>query len=413
MHTTGDACKGATCEPGVSACNDANACTLDLCTAATATDCSHKPVAKGATCNDGQACTKGDACDGAGTCAGNGALDCNDANACTADACAEPAGCTHTAVPPVVACGDGLVCVDTTCKVPGKCGNGQLDALAEQCDDGNTKDGDGCSAQCAFEPAASCAALKTKFPKATNGLRTIDPDGVGPLPALELYCDMDGGWTLLANLFDSVGDDVPNLPADVTAGWQQAGDGQWQAVAKVDRNAGGTGSAAVGLAFAAGLAQGGATKLRMCFVDKNGADASCRTSPVTLKLVGKAKGNAALDAHAATSLVWSYGHLAGLPAQANGFAAAGLVDEVGCIAPAVGSAYEFGLPCAGTETAGLCETQGSGDQPAGVWCAKCGGMCLRPDAKDDGELWAGAYDQLPAKANPLSTTWGFRLYVSP
>ena len=70
-------------------------------------------------------------------------------------------------------CGDGVVDGDEQCddgntvsgdgcsatctsELNSKCGNGQLDA-GEHCDDGNTAGGDGCAADCSVEPGYDCA----------------------------------------------------------------------------------------------------------------------------------------------------------------------------------------------------------------------------------------------------------------
>jgi len=48
---------------------------------------------------------------------------------------------------------------------------------------------------------ASCKAIKTAIPTASDGVYTIDPDGAGSNPAFSVYCDMSsdgGGWTLVA-----------------------------------------------------------------------------------------------------------------------------------------------------------------------------------------------------------------------
>ena len=53
---------------------------------------------------------------------------------------------------------------------------------------------------------ASCKAALLAVPQATSGSYLIDPDGVGPLEPLNLYCDMaysGGGWTLIfSNIAD-------------------------------------------------------------------------------------------------------------------------------------------------------------------------------------------------------------------
>ncbi|HAN30383.1 MAG TPA: hypothetical protein DCQ06_02185, partial [Myxococcales bacterium] len=58
---------------------------------------------------------------------------------------------------------------------------------------------------------ASCKALLKAFPGTPDGVYPIDPDGKGPIAAVNLFCDMNnGGWTLVGNYYDSAGDDMPN-----------------------------------------------------------------------------------------------------------------------------------------------------------------------------------------------------------
>ena len=106
------------------------------------------------------------------------------------------------------------------------CGNGVAEA-DELCDDGNLRDGDGCSETCSVEVAGralwqvasgrtadeavtSCHALRTASAGGAppeTGVYFVDPDGPGDQRAHQVYCDHDtagGGWSLIAVEADQV-----------------------------------------------------------------------------------------------------------------------------------------------------------------------------------------------------------------
>lgn len=91
-------------------------------------------------------------------------VDCSDGIACTVDSCSGLLGCDNT--PDDLLCDDqdpttsdmcdvSAGCVNTTIQV---CGNGTLET-PEQCDDGNTVSGDGCSDVCTIEPICGDGTL--------------------------------------------------------------------------------------------------------------------------------------------------------------------------------------------------------------------------------------------------------------
>ena len=106
---------GTTCRAAAHTCDVEETCT------GTSTDCpSDALAADGTDCGDGLACNGAEAC-ASGSCAAGTPVDCDDSDPCTADACAEPATCTHIAVTGCCLvdgdCDDGDACTSDTCNV--------------------------------------------------------------------------------------------------------------------------------------------------------------------------------------------------------------------------------------------------------------------------------------------------------
>ncbi len=110
-------------------CDDANACTVDACTANNG--CSHAEVADDGGCDlDGSACTI-DICK-SGTCLASGPVVCNDKNSCTADACDPTSGkCAHIAAADDTSCNDGDLCTSAD-----MCKSGSCKGIAKVCANG-------------------------------------------------------------------------------------------------------------------------------------------------------------------------------------------------------------------------------------------------------------------------------------
>ncbi len=144
------------------------ACTNNVCVNAN-NGCSSPAKLDGAACDDGKVCTQPDLC-ASGVCTSK-AISCDDGNACTLDICDAGTGkCTATPAPNGVSCTGGGVCASGACVIA-VCGNGKTEG-SEECDDANSNNGDGCSAQC------------TKEPTCTDGIKNGSETDVdcGPLP---------------------------------------------------------------------------------------------------------------------------------------------------------------------------------------------------------------------------------------
>jgi hypothetical protein len=117
-------------------CDDANACTTDLCDVPSGT-CSNVPLADGSACSDGDACTT-DVCTG-GACRSE-RVTCDDGDPCTNDVCNQPSGtCSHTVAADGSPCGPGTACMAAVC-TGGTCGptprpDGTMCAAGTVCSD--------------------------------------------------------------------------------------------------------------------------------------------------------------------------------------------------------------------------------------------------------------------------------------
>lgn len=160
---------------------------------------------------------------------------CDDGKECTEDTCVSPGGCSNNAIP-----FNGNSCThdgETNCQV-GRCSTGDC-YLVDLVDGADCNDGDVCNGMetcqdgaCNDPPdlvcgncevcnqingcipdivrpecvppdctitRASCLEHLNAFCD-TDGIYKIDPDGVGPQPEIDVFCDMTndgGGWTLV------------------------------------------------------------------------------------------------------------------------------------------------------------------------------------------------------------------------
>ncbi|MFT7578686.1 MAG: putative repeat protein (TIGR01451 family) [Myxococcota bacterium] len=131
-------------------CDDLNACTADLCEAATG--CINPPVADATECTDGDLCTQADTCV-AGVCTGMAPVECTALDVChTPGTCNPETGlCDDPNADDGSRCDDGDVCTTVDGCVSGSC----VGAVPSDCDDGDVCTTDLCdSVEGCFTEAA-------------------------------------------------------------------------------------------------------------------------------------------------------------------------------------------------------------------------------------------------------------------
>ncbi|MGB5213658.1 MAG: DUF4215 domain-containing protein, partial [Anderseniella sp.] len=87
---------------------------------------------------------------------------------------------------------------------PELCANGVLDA-GEACDDGNTTNGDGCSATCEIEPPPVCGDGKINPGEVCDDGNTLDGDGCSAFCAFESGTDLTQTGTIIARIMSPGG----------------------------------------------------------------------------------------------------------------------------------------------------------------------------------------------------------------
>lgn len=197
--TEPDSCKDGACAAGSAKnCADANPCTSDQCDSSSGV-CVNAAVT--ATCDDASKCTTADSCTG-GKCVGKPIAPCDDANACTDDVCDSGTGCVS--ISNTAACANAAQCVLGTCQ------NGACQPGATQgCDDNNVCTKDTCDGTkgcvyVAVSDGTACGGggnLCMEAPKCGKGLCAVPvkvscDDGN---PCTDDVCDPAVGCKWIAN----------------------------------------------------------------------------------------------------------------------------------------------------------------------------------------------------------------------
>ena len=98
---------------------------------------------------------------------------------------------------------DDRVCGDGAATVPPVCGDGKINQADEQCDDGNTESGDGCTANCRQieanfacpTPGQNCVSTaKCGDAKISPGIETCDDGNTNPKDGCDATCKLEPGW---------------------------------------------------------------------------------------------------------------------------------------------------------------------------------------------------------------------------
>jgi fibro-slime domain-containing protein len=148
---------------GVEQCDDGNASSGDGCSS----------TCRNEVCGDGiTQSTRGEQCDDGGKCLAGANINL----ACTSDAQCPGSTCTPR--------NDGGC--SATCQLTTVCGNGQLEG-AEQCDDSNTANGDGCSAVCQTEVCGDGVLQIARGEQCDDG-NTTSGDGCSKTCFSEYVC---------------------------------------------------------------------------------------------------------------------------------------------------------------------------------------------------------------------------------
>lgn len=177
-----------TCNMGYSGdgvtCSDVDECLLGTDNCHTDADCTNTPGSFTCGCDPGY---EGDG------------VTCTDIDECATgtDNCAEPATCTNTPGSFTCTChngyyGDGVTCTSV-------CGDGFV-VTEEACDDGNMKDGDGCSASCAIEDGWTCGGSPSSCQNGSCGdgiiaaVEGCDDGNAASGDGCSAVCAVEGGW---------------------------------------------------------------------------------------------------------------------------------------------------------------------------------------------------------------------------
>jgi fibro-slime domain-containing protein len=167
---------------GTELCDDGNKTAGDGCSASCAVESGWACPVPGTSCN-AAACGDGRIA---------GAEECDDGNANNDDGCSSTCKLqtTTTVVAPTTTTAGSTKIINWKCTTPGApctkttCGNGGAPEGSEQCDDGNTKPLDGCSADCQWEP--SCPDGRCNSRCGDGLLFDFDADGNG---TIDEQCD--------------------------------------------------------------------------------------------------------------------------------------------------------------------------------------------------------------------------------
>jgi len=152
--------------------------------------CQARCVAVGA-CEDGNACTI-DMCGSDGSCDNSQAVDCSDGDVCTIDACDPQSGCVNPPVPDAnqVACSDGNACSENDVCVAGACSGSAISGCCTI--DADCPASDACATRYCEDTSGTCKAVDLSGQCAAGACEVAFCDPVDGCEIAPITCPDDG-----------------------------------------------------------------------------------------------------------------------------------------------------------------------------------------------------------------------------
>ena len=223
--------------------------------------------------------------------------------------CAADKGCVVANLADDVECGTGKWCKVGKCELKPYCGDGKVNQVGEECDDGNQTTGDGCEVGCKLPAGKKCA---------NGSAADCNPSGQTLIPS-SAFVDQNPppGWTQCAGFTNTDGDDVGNKALDNCLFTKRLRVKVWNASGNLEEDVYSESLNQINAWPTWDYLGGTMTKVKATywtgntsfFVTSNGSDAcstsGCNAAPCGTMTLGTGNGNTALVAPGnANALEW-------------------------------------------------------------------------------------------------------------